>query len=89
MSLAYIEAAACGLPIVATQTAGTDELVLADQSGIVLPQGCTARDFAQAIQTALRHRDSFAACARIQAENFSIEKSAQGYKELIADMVKR
>jgi glycosyltransferase involved in cell wall biosynthesis len=89
MSLAYIEAAACGLPIVATQTAGTDELVLSNRSGIVLPQGCSAHDFAQAIQTALRQRASLAACARTQAENFSIEKSAQGYRELIADMVKR
>ena len=48
----FLEAAACGCPIVTTPTGGSNELLLDDRYGLKLPDADTSR-FAEAIQTAL------------------------------------
>lgn len=89
MSVAYIEALACGLPVVATETAGTAELIVDGESGRVLPQGSTPIEIAEAIKTTIGHITTMSVAAQKAGEAFSIETCAQGYARLFADMLKR
>jgi glycosyltransferase involved in cell wall biosynthesis len=61
--LAYLEAQAAGLPVVAWQTAGVPEVVAAGRSGILTPEGDDAA-YADAIAALLRDAPRRAALAR-------------------------
>jgi glycosyltransferase involved in cell wall biosynthesis len=51
--MAFIEAQACGLPVIAGNGGGVASVIAADRTGLLVPLGDTAL-FAQAIQTLLR-----------------------------------
>jgi glycosyltransferase involved in cell wall biosynthesis len=75
--------------VVATETAGTTELVVDGESGRVLPQGSTPIEIAEAIKTTIRQIEVMSVAAQKAGEGFSIETCAQGYARLFADMLKR
>jgi len=73
--LVYIEAAASGLPSIATQIEGVDEAVLHDQTGILLPM-LDEQQLANAILTLARDvglREQLGIQAREHAKNFTCE----------------
>jgi len=87
-SLAAFEAAACGLPIVATRVSGVDELVGADEAGILV--GRTA----QAVGAALRRlslepamRERMGDKGRRRAETFTWQQSADTVLALYRDLL--
>lgn len=82
LSLAFLEALALGLPLVATKTAGTDELLEDGQSGFFI-----AERTPEAVATTLARaeaagRERLAAAARQSAERFDISRNAQAYEQL-------
>lgn len=83
LSIAYIEAMACGLPIVATFTAGTDEIIKEGQNGFFINEssvGATVEAMEKAINSdfnLLRKN------ALKTVKNFDIRHTANKYGRLI------
>ncbi len=83
LSIAYLEALAVGVPIVATLTAGTDELLRDRENGVII-----ARSQPEAVidawNTFLKlDRARLAVGARQTAQNFDIERTVSEYENLI------
>ncbi|MDT3767211.1 glycosyltransferase [Gleimia hominis] len=55
--VSIMEAQAYGLPVVATSSGGTAEIVHDQSNGVVVPVDCTAEDFAQAIRQVIDSDD--------------------------------
>jgi glycosyltransferase involved in cell wall biosynthesis len=84
LSIAYLEALSCGLPLVATKTAGTDELIRNGENGYFI-EPATAEQAAATIERALAVDLSMLrrnALAYIQ--EFDILNSAGRYEALLA-----
>jgi len=84
MSNAMLEALASGLPIVATRTGGTDELVVEGRNGFVVEMGNSA-DLAEKMEKIISNREL---CEKMGAESVSLaegmswQKVAEKYFEL-------
>ncbi|MBP7060734.1 MAG: glycosyltransferase, partial [Candidatus Moranbacteria bacterium] len=87
MSNAMLEALACGLPIIATPTGGTAELVNAGENGTIVPEK-SATALAQAIEPFLRDQslvDTYGAESRRRAEAQSWQRVALQFKKTLAN----
>ncbi|MEQ1951958.1 glycosyltransferase family 4 protein [Mesorhizobium sp. CN2-181] len=85
--LAYLEAQAAGLPVVAMATAGVPEVVRKGETGLLTPQGDAAA-YGGAIRVLLgdasRRRTLGAAARRFVLEERSLEKAAATLKVLLS-----
>jgi glycosyltransferase involved in cell wall biosynthesis len=90
MSVAVLEAMACGLPVVVTDTGGTAELVQENVNGFVIPWS-NVNDLTEKLallvrDQQLRHRMGNA--SRQTAMNFSWSAMARKYLELCVEITK-
>jgi D-inositol-3-phosphate glycosyltransferase len=87
-SLVAYEAAACGLPVVATQCHGVSELVGGNEAGMLVER--TPKAFAQAMVT-LSHdaglRTRMGEAGRRQSQSFTWERSAESVLSLYFRLV--
>lgn len=85
-----LEAAAAGVPVVATAVGGTPEVVLNGQTGFLVPANDPV-SLAARLGDLLRHADwarAFGAAARRRVEqHFSFEGQARAYQALFAELV--
>jgi glycosyltransferase involved in cell wall biosynthesis len=82
MSMAYLEAMAFGLPIIATKTGGTEEIIAPGENGILI-QNYTTQAVCDALADAQGMSYSeLSAHALEKSKNFSIEKTIRAYEEL-------
>lgn len=91
MSNAMLEALASGLPIIATPTGGTAELVEEGKNGMVIPEK-SAEAIATAIEKFLQDKDlatTYGAESRKRAEAQGWDKIAQNFKDLLAQSIKK
>lgn len=82
LPVSLVEAMACGLPIIATRVSGTKDVMLHQQTGLLVSPG-DAKELGEAILYLLSHPDQaiqmgYAARKRV-AENFSAEQQAESY----------
>ena len=91
LSMALLEAMAAGLPVVATRTGGTPELVVQDVTGELVPpgeDGALAQTIAGLLDDAELRRDLGRAGAERVAEAFTVERmigqTVQLYDQLLA-----
>ncbi|MDZ4226427.1 MAG: glycosyltransferase family 4 protein, partial [Patescibacteria group bacterium] len=85
LSNSYLEACAASLPLVATNTAGTDELLLDGKNGYIISEQTP-----QAVVRALSRLQSsetqtLGISARETAEKFSIQRTVGRYEALFVD----
>ncbi len=90
MPNAILEAMACGLPVIASHIAGNEELVLPDETGLLVPPQ-DAKAFRQALRILLtdpekRKRMGLAARQRVEA-HYTWEQIAHQYLVLLQRMV--
>lgn len=91
MSNAMLEALASGLPIVATPTGGTAELVTEGKNGLVVPEK-SAQALAKAIEIFLQNRDlviSYGNESRRRAEAQGWDKVAESFKKVLEQSIKK
>ena len=85
-----LEAAAAGVPVVATAVGGTPEVVVDGQTGYLVPSG-NAAGLADRIIDLLRHPDRAAAfgqaARRRMRDHFSFDVQARAYQTLFAELV--
>lgn len=85
LSNTLLEAHACGLPVIATDTGGNGEVVAHQETGFLFPvgdSGTLAKYMLSLIDDA-EMRKALGLAARVRAQNmFSIETMVQGYEEL-------
>lgn len=90
LPLVAIESAAMGKPIVATAVDGTPEVVLHDQTGLLVPPG-DCRELAQALTALLlddaRRRRMGLAARRWAEQRFSLQRQADETAELYARLL--
>lgn len=90
ISLTLLEAAAAGLPIVATDVGGNGDVVLEGTSGLLVPPRDPER-FAAALEEIARRPDRGAmgqnGRERVQ-RRFSIERMARAYHDLYAELLR-
>lgn len=81
LGIAVIEAMASGLPVAATDTAGTRETVIDGETGFLIPQGpAAAESLADAITSIARATDdAMSQAARRRSAEFSSEATIQRY----------
>ncbi len=88
--LTPLEAMACGIPVVATRVGAFEEIVVADQTGALVPLG-DAKAIAAATAALTDNselRASYSAAARAHVErNFQIENEAAAIVSLYRDML--
>lgn len=89
ISLTLLEAAAAGLPIVATNVGGNREVVVDGETGILVPPRDPAR-FADALDRVAIEldRSGFGAAGRERVKaRFSVEEMARAYHDLYAELL--
>ena len=85
-----VEAAACGIPLVAFDVGGVSDIVISGENGILVPsRNSTA--LAEAIANMLsRSSGEFGTCSRFHAEtNFNIETRVERYQQLYGEIIAR
>jgi glycosyltransferase involved in cell wall biosynthesis len=85
--LAYLEAQAAGLPVVAQAIAGVPAVVIDDRTGILTPPG-DVDAYGQAIATLLADRDQRLRLARGARELVSRERSIEGGSRQLMSIIK-
>ncbi|MBP6889214.1 MAG: glycosyltransferase family 4 protein [Candidatus Moranbacteria bacterium] len=91
MSNALLEALACGLPIITTQTGGTKELVEDGKNGILVPFR-SAQKIADALETYLLHQEqaqNFGRDSRRRAEACNWQQVAVQFKVVLESQAHR
>lgn len=91
MSNAMLEALASGLPIIATDTGGSRELVKAGENGFIIKKQ-SSEDIAEKLRTLLDNPDlinKFGAASRKRAEELSWAKVAQDYVDVYKDVTSK
>lgn len=96
LPMTWLEAMACGLPVVAYETGWSDELIAHGESGLLVPEG-DIRALGRTLAGLLRspsERSRIAQRARLRVEErFSIERAAdeslQWYRDVIEGSHKR
>lgn len=91
MSNTMLEALACGLPIIATKTGGTNEMVKEGKNGFTIEMK-SAKDIAEKIKIILNDSDlekKMSKKSRYLAENMCWEKIAEEYWKLYIQIVKK
>jgi len=84
LSIAYLEALASGLPLVATKTAGTDELLVDGENGFFIPES-SAKTVAESLEKVARaDLKKMGENAKAKAAEFDLRKTAEKYSTLIA-----
>ncbi len=83
LSIAYIEALACGVPIVATKTAGTDEIIKDGYNGYIITKHDTMSVIAGIEKVIASNLTDMKHNAQLSSEKYSITTTAREYKELI------
>jgi N-acetyl-alpha-D-glucosaminyl L-malate synthase BshA len=90
ISVALLEAMACGLPVVATRTGGNPEVVLEGQTGRLVPVG-SPEELGGALAELLldaQARQSYGRRARQRVEqHFSLERMVGDYESLYAELL--
>jgi glycosyltransferase involved in cell wall biosynthesis len=89
ISLTLLEAAAAGLPIVATRVGGNAEVVIEGETGMLVSPSDPAA-FAAALGAMARRPDRAALglAGRARVERwFSVERMARAYQDLYADVL--
>lgn len=82
-----IEALACGARIISVDCkSGPDEILMHGKYGILVEQG-DEKGFVQAIRTAVQIQPDKEALSK-RAQDFSLEKSVEGYEEIIEELMK-
>jgi phenylacetate-CoA ligase len=90
MSLTLLEAAAAGLPIVATRVGGNPEVVADGETGLLVPAGDPAR-FAEALLATAARADLGAMGARARArvaERYDMGRTAAAYEALYDEVLR-
>lgn len=91
MPNAVLEAMACGLPVIASRIAGSEELVIPGETGLLVPPQDTGalRGALQILLTAPENRKQMGAAARQRVEtHYTWEQVARHYLSLLRDMVR-
>jgi glycosyltransferase involved in cell wall biosynthesis len=91
MSNTMLEALASGLPIIATDTGGTKELLNDGENGFIIKMKNSA-DIVEKIEELLKNKElgqKMALESRKMAENFSWEKVASQYAEMYQKIIKK
>jgi glycosyltransferase involved in cell wall biosynthesis len=89
VSLTLLEAAAAGLPVVATRVGGNEEVVVDGKTGFLVPAGDPAA-FADALARVAERPDraTLGAAGRARVERrFSVERMARAYGDLYAEVL--
>lgn len=82
-----IEAMASGLPVITTRSSGASELIKNGEEGFVLEDPSDFNTLAEYINKALLNQKTMEEKARLKAENYPIEKSADEYMKTIIEVV--
>lgn len=86
LSNAMLEALACGVPVMTTETPGTRYIIQDQHSGVLLPEAVTPLELANAINTLLSDPARLSAMRQVARQNmescFSIDKTARDYCRL-------
>jgi len=89
LSIAYLEALASGLPLVATKTAGTDELLVDGENGFFISES-SSEAVVESLEKMVRaDLEKISENARKKAAEFDIRKTAEEYSTLIASAYKK
>ena len=86
--LAFLEAAASGLPIIATKNTSAEDSVIDGEAGFLIPQG-NFRDAAEALEKILKDKSlksKFSRAAVEFAKKMSWQKAAEDYKSLYQNL---
>ncbi len=86
-SNATLEAMASGLPVITTKNNGAAELIENGKEGFVVNDMCDARELATNMAAALSVADQMGEAARSKAGEFSIEKTASAFAEIIDHVI--
>jgi glycosyltransferase involved in cell wall biosynthesis len=89
LSIALIEALAAGLPIVATDAGSNDEVVVSEESGLIVPKKDPVA-LAKGILRLMEDydlRSRFSQNARERAKEFSIERCAEKHIAMYEDVI--
>ena len=82
---------AAGLPIIATDVGGNNELVLNDQNGLLVPSGDVSA-LANALQTILndpnKQKQFGQTSKQLVQKTFSLENMTKQYQEIYSDCLK-
>jgi glycosyltransferase involved in cell wall biosynthesis len=92
MPNAVLEAMASGLPVIASRIAGNEELVIPEETGLLIEpenQQALERALARLIEDPHRRREMGQAARRRAAEHFPWSKMAGMYLDLLARVVRR
>lgn len=88
-SLVAVEAMGCGLPVVATRSGGTEEIVVDQETGLLVPTGDVHAVAEALVRLAsdreLRRRMGLAGRARALSR-FSVETMVSAYEDLIEEL---
>ena len=90
LSIALIEALAAGLPIVATDAGSNDEVVVSEESGLIVPRKDPVA-LAKGILRLMEDydlRSRFSQNARERAKEFSIERCAEKHIAMYEDVIR-
>ncbi|MBI4685922.1 MAG: glycosyltransferase family 4 protein [Nitrospirae bacterium] len=83
-SNATLEAMASGIPVITTRNNGASELITDGKEGFILEDPLDFAALAEKITRALRDYKTMGYKARLRAENYSIEKAADEFIEIIS-----
>jgi glycosyltransferase involved in cell wall biosynthesis len=82
LSNAYLESLACGLPLLSTKTAGTDELITEGENGFFINEHSVAGVLSGINKMLNKDLKTMGRFAREKVKNFDISVTANNYETL-------